>query len=161
MRFKLAALAVTLAGFIAINQVINVDGQGRISGRLDEPGSVGEGLSEQDARLEQQLDAIKQMWVLVDSLDALGVSTGIAADMRRTYRSYIDQLEGLRISYFLSQTLWRQTLMNLLWAIFSTVVLLPIALFLDERYPGARSEGKATGPLQASPGGFDSDQDAS
>lgn len=161
MRFKLAALALTLAGFIAINQVINVDGQGRISGRLDEPGSVGEGLSEQDSRLESELDAIKQIWALVDSLDALGVNTDIAADLRRTNRSLVDQLERLRISYFLSQTLWRQTLMNLLWAIFSTVVLLPIALFLDERYPGARSEGQPTGPLQAPPGGFNSDQDAS
>ncbi len=138
MRFRLAALAVALLGFLVINYTSNEYGQKLILNQIDNPEKVGQGLSVEDARLESELEMLVSMRALIDTFDALGIQTIDAAELRREYRASMDHLERLRISYFMSQTTWRQTVMNLIWGSIVVIFLLPLALVLDQRYPVGR-----------------------
>lgn len=138
MRFRLAALAIALVGFLAINYSGNEYGQRLILDQIDTPEEVGRGLSAEDTRLESELDMLSQMRTMIDTLDALGIRTNDAIELRERYRASVDHLERLRISYFMSQTIWRQTVMNMIWGILIVIFLLPLALVLDRRYPVGR-----------------------
>lgn len=137
MRYRLLSLAVMLAGFLAINYFFNETGQKLIMGQIDTPETAGIGLSIDDARLEAELKTLNQMKALVDTLEAHGINTESARNLRNANRAQIENIERLRISYFLSQSLWRQTVVNIIWAILATVILLPVGLVLDLRYPGS------------------------
>ncbi len=138
MRFRLAALAVALLGFLAINYTSNEYGQKLVLNQIDTPEEVGQGLSAEDMRLEGEIEMLSSMRAMIDTFDALGVQTIDAVEFRRKYRATMDHLERLRISYFMSQTIWRQTVMNLIWGIVVVIFLLPLALVLDQRYPVGR-----------------------
>ena len=138
MRFRLAALAVALLGFLAINYTSNEYGQKLIMNQVDNPDTVGQGLSVEDTRLEGELQLLTSMRAMIDTLDALGIQTTDAAELRREYRASVDHLQRLRISYFMSQTIWRQTVINLIWGSLAVIFLLPLALVLDQRYPVGR-----------------------
>ncbi len=152
MRFRLVATALTLAGFLVINIIFNNSGQVRILGELDTPQEIGIGVSRHDSRLTGEIATLGGMRALLDTLDALGVQVESAVNLRNEYRAYIDHLERLRISYFLSQILWRQTLANLIWGVLAALLLLPVGGVLDRRYrlqtipsPPSPSESLATG----------------
>ena len=138
MRFRLAALAVALLGFLAINYTSNEYGQKLVLNQIDTPEEVGQGLSAEDIRLEGEIEMLSSMRAMIETFDALGVQTIDAVEFRRKYRATMDHLERLRISYFMSQTIWRQTVMNLIWGIVVVIFLLPLALVLDQRYPVGR-----------------------
>ncbi len=138
MRFRLAALAVALLGFLVINYASNEYGQKLVLNQIDTPEEVGQGLSAEDMRLEGEIEMLSSMRAMIDTFDALGVQTIDAVEFRRKYRATMDHLERLRISYFMSQTIWRQTVMNLIWGIVVVIFLLPLALVLDQRYPVGR-----------------------
>jgi len=138
MRFRLAALAVALFGFLAINYTSNEYGQKLVLNQIDTPEEVGQGLSAEDMRLEGEIEMLSSMRAMIDTFDALGVQTIDAVEFRRKYRATMDHLERLRISYFMSQTIWRQTVMNLIWGIVVVIFLLPLALVLNQRYPVGR-----------------------
>ena len=138
MRFRLAALAIALVGFLAINYSGNEYGQRLILDQIDTPEEVGRELSAEDRRLEGEIELLSSMRAMIDTFDALGVQTIDAVEFRRKYRATVDHLERLRVSYFMSQTIWRQTVMNMLWGILVVIFLLPLALVLDRRYPVGR-----------------------
>jgi hypothetical protein len=75
---------------------------------------------------------------MLDTLDAMGVRTISSEELRQWNRTGLEKFEQLRMSYLVSQILWRQTMANLLWAVLTTAILLPIALMLDRQYPGKR-----------------------
>ncbi|MCK4771361.1 MAG: hypothetical protein KAT18_00460 [Candidatus Latescibacteria bacterium] len=145
MRYRLIALAVTLAGFLVINYSGNEKGQALI---LD-PTVAGEGSGAaggvESLKLAIQAQAqIRQALIearaMLDTLDAIGIQTENSDDLREKNRAGLERFEQLRMSYLLSQILWRQTMINLVWAVFSTAILLPIALFLDRRLVGVGFE---------------------
>lgn len=138
MRFRLAALAIALVGFLAINYSGNEYGQRLILDQIDTPEEVGRGLSAEDTRLESEIDILSRMRTMIDTFDALGIRTNEAIELRERYRTSVDHLERLRVSYFMSQTIWRQTVMNMIWGILVVIFLLPLALVLDRRYPVGR-----------------------
>ena len=105
MRFRLVSTALVLAGFLAINLLCNDRGQSRILTDLDTPSEVGVGETTHDPRLAGEIEAMGSMRALLDTLDALGVQVDDAVNLRNSYRGFIDHLERLRISYFLSQVL--------------------------------------------------------
>lgn len=152
MRFRLIGLAVTLAGFLVINYFGNERGQALIldpagSGSQSDGGGRVESLqlaAEAQAQIRQALIGTR---VMLDSLETMGIRTENADELRRENRAGIEKFEQLRMSYLVSQILWRQTLANLIWALFSTAILLPVALFLDRRLAGtAESAGSASTP---------------
>jgi hypothetical protein len=134
MRFRLVATALVLAGFLAINLFYNDRGQSRILEDLDTPSEVGAGETGHDPRLAGEIETMGSLRVLLDTLDALGVQVESAVNLRNEYRANIDHLERLRISYFLSQVLWRQTLANLIWGVVAALLLLPLGGLLDRRW---------------------------
>ena len=134
MRFRLISTAITLAGFLAIDIFFNDRGQIRILGELDTPQEIGVGESPHDSRLAGEIEVLGRMRAMLDTLDALGVQVESAVNLRNEYRAHIDHLERLRISYFLSQVLWRQTLANLIWGVIAALLLLPAGGVLDRRY---------------------------
>ncbi|GEM_PF-1654964 len=134
MRFRLISTAVILAGFLAINILFNDQGQNRILGELDTPARVGSGETTHDPRLAGEIETLGRMRAMLDTLDALGVQVESAVNLRNEYRAHIDHLERLRISYFLSQVLWRQTLANLIWGVVAALGLLPLGSVLDRRW---------------------------
>ena len=148
MRFRMATLAVALIGFLAINYAGNQYGQRLILEQINTPGEVGQGLSVEDTRLESELEVLSRMNAMIGTVDALGYGTAAAAEIRRDYRASVDHLERIRISYFLSQTIWRQTLWNLIWGVVVVLFFLPLALLLDQRYP--------VGPIRTDERGGDS-----
>jgi hypothetical protein len=138
MRFRLIALALALIGFLVINHFGNQYGQNLILPRIDTPESVGQGMTAEDARLESEIDVLAKTRAMIDTLDALGVETVDAAELRREYRASVDHLSRLRMSYFLSQAIWRQTMGNMIWGVVVVIFLLPIAQVLDHRFPVGR-----------------------
>lgn len=138
MRYRLIALAVTLTGFLAINYYGNELGQARILGPVDAAGLTGGTVAEDNSRLETEAYAlIRQVLIgtraMLDTLETMGVRTEHSADLREKNRASLERFEQLRMSYLLSQILWRQTLINLIWAVFGIAILLPGALLLDHR----------------------------
>ena len=138
MRYSLIALAVTLAGFLAINYYGNELGQARILGPVDAAGLTSGAVAEDNLRLETEAHtSIRQALIgaraMLDTLDTMGIRTENTADLREKNRAGLERFEQLRMSYLLSQILWRQTLINLLWAVFGIALLLPVALVLDRR----------------------------
>jgi len=138
MRFRMVTLTIALIGFLVINHLGNQNGQRLILRQIDTPEEVGQGLSAEDSRLESEYEVLTRMRVLIDTLDALGVETVDAVELRRDYRATMDHVERLRMSYFLSQALWRQTIRNMIWGIIVVIFLLPLAVMLDQRYPVGR-----------------------
>jgi len=159
MRFRLISVAVVLAGFLAINIFFNDRGQGRILGELDTPQEVGAGSSTHDPRLSGEIETLGRLRVMLDTLDALGVQVESAVNLRNEYRAHIDHLERLRISYFLSQVLWRQTLANLIWGVLAALALLPLGVLLDQRSqarpdpPGSDPDQNPDSPAPHRPAG--------
>ncbi len=138
MRFRLVGLAVALIGFLVINYLGNQYGQSLILQQIDSPAEAGQGMTADDARLVGEIETLKRMRVMIDTLDALGVETVDNIELRQEYRASVDHLERLRMSYFLSQAIWRQTIRNMIWGIVVVIFLLPLALLLDQRYPVGR-----------------------
>jgi len=138
MRFRLITLTIALIGFLVINHLGNQYGQRLILRQIDAPEEAGQGLTVDDIRLESEIEMLTRMRTMIDTLDALGVETVDAVELRREYRASVDHLVRIRISYFLSQALWRQTIRNMIWGIIVVIFLLPLALILDQRYPVGR-----------------------
>jgi len=138
VRFRLIALAVTLGGFLVINYLGNERGQALILDpagaweRVDGSGTMGSLVlaTEAQTQIRQALVGARTM---LDSLDSMGIRTGNSDDLREKNRAGLEKFEQLRMSYLVSQILWRQTLANLIWGVFSAAILLPVALFLDRR----------------------------
>ncbi len=131
MRYRLGALAVVLVGFLAINYFSNLEGQGALSRRIGE--GVGREPELMEERFQRELEGINLLEALVDTLDALGVQTEAGARLRQHYRHSMEELERLRTAEFLRATLWRQTLLHLVWAVIAAVGLLPLGTWLDSR----------------------------
>ena len=141
MRFRLITLAITLAGFLMINYLGNERGQALILSP-EVPGFSSDSAGEADslqlateayAHIGQALAGTR---AILDTLDAMGVRTGSAEELRKWNRAGLMKFEQLRMAFLLSQIVWRQTIANLLWAVLTTVILLPAALMLDHQYPG-------------------------
>jgi len=162
MRFRLITLAITLAGFLVINYLGNERGQALILS-LEVPGfssdSTGEVESlqlatEAYAQIEQALAGTR---AILDTLDAMGVRTGSAEELRRLNRAGMKKFEQLRMAFLLSQIVWRQTIANILWAVLTTAILLPSALMLDRRYPDRYK--KPAGEAEPADSGYLSDDE--
>jgi len=152
MRYRLIALAVTLVGFLVVNYYGNELGQARILEPIDAAGLTGGAVAGENSRLETEAHAlIRQVLIgtraMLDTLETMGVRTENSTDLREKNRAGLERFEQLRMSYLLSQILWRQTLINLIWGVVSIAILLPVALHLDHRSIDreASAEKPATG----------------
>jgi hypothetical protein len=130
MQYRLTALALMLAGFLAINYFMNEWGQEMISQRrhLQDPAGQME-----QGTVDAGPDYLRGIRAFEDTLNAINVSTGVAVAFRDLSRTWLAENERLLTADFLRQALWRQTLFNLLWGLFSAVFLLPFAIALDRR----------------------------
>lgn len=151
MQYRLTALALMLAGFLAINYFINEWGQEMISQRrhLQDPaGQLEQGAADTRPVFLQGIRAFE------DTLNAINVSTGVAVAFRDLSRTWLAENERLLTADFLRQALWRQTLFNLFWGLLSVVFLLPIAMVLDrprEQVAPAAAQPEDTTPAVARP----------
>jgi hypothetical protein len=148
MRYRLIALAVTLVGFLAINYVGNEQGQALILRPSDpvvetgEPGLAGSLRAATEAQAQIR-DALIETRTMLDSLESMGIRTDRAEDLRQKNRVGLERFEQLRMSGLISRILWRQTLVNMIWAVVCTTMLVPLALYLDRRQIG--QEGSTDG----------------
>jgi hypothetical protein len=143
MRYRLGALAVALGGFLAINYFSNLEGQQALSRRIEEEARRLPPVIEE--QFQRELEGIRLLEALVDTLDALGVQTEAGARLRQHYRRSMGELERLRTAEFLRATLWRQTLLHLVWAVIAAVGLLPVGGWMDIR-TARRRESEPAAP---------------
>ena len=162
MRFRLITLAIMLAGFLVINYLGNERGQALILSP-EVPGFSSDSAGDVEnlqlatdayAQIEQALAGTRAM---LDTLDAMGVRTGSAEELRQWNRAGLKKFEQLRMAFLLSQIVWRQTIANILWAVLTTAILLPAALMLDRQYPGRHQ--KSAGEAEPADSGYLSDDE--
>jgi len=162
MRFRLITLAITLAGFLVINYLGNERGQALILSP-EVPGFTSDSADEMKS-LQQATEAYAQIGqalagtrAMLDTLEAMGVRTSSSDELRQWNRAGLEKFEQLRMAFLLSQIIWRQTIANLLWAVFTTAILFPAALLLDRQYPG-RQQKSAGEPEPADSGPLSDDE---
>jgi hypothetical protein len=131
------AIAVILAGFLAINYFTNEMGQREITDWSYAEEGVSQGTSAAQALMSEDLRALRAFEDTLSSLD-LRAQTSIA--LRDLYRSQLERTQQLETSDLMRKTLWQQTLLNLLWGLFGAVFLIPLAMILDQRSERVRRE---------------------
>lgn len=136
MQYRLIAIALILAGFLAINYFTNEQGQQEITEWTGAQQAPGQAVSATEAQLSEDLKALR---AFEDTLSTLDVRAETSLALKDLYRSQIEKTQQFRTSEFLRQSLWRQTLYNLLWGLFSAIFLLPLAMVLDQRVERALS----------------------
>jgi len=157
MRYRWIALGIILAGFVGITYVHTEVSQRQIIGEVAGEVEQIEPTSDTYAWLDQELESLRRIRALLDTMDAVGFRTEIGETLRRENRSSLEQMERMKLLTFLQDTMWRQALYNIMWGVFGAAVLLPVASWLDRRDPsgrkaGAPDEGEAEGEEDA--GGY-------
>ncbi len=160
MRFRLITLAITLAGFLVINYLGNERGQALLLSP-EVPGFSSDSAGDVE-NLQLATDAYAQIGqalagtrAMLDTLDAMGVRTGSAEELRQWNRAGLKKFEQLRMTFLLSQIVWHQTIANILWAVLTTAILLPAAIMLDRQYYGRHK--KSAGETEPADSGYPGD----
>lgn len=148
MRYRWIALGIILAGFVGITYVHTEVSQRQIIGEVAGEVEQMEPTSDTYAWLDQELESLRRIRALLDTMDAVGFRTEIGETLRKENRSSLEQMERMKLLTFLQDTMWRQALYNIIWGVFGAAVLLPVASWLDRRNPsgeeaGAPGEGEA------------------
>jgi len=130
MHYRLIAIAVILAGFLAINYFTNEMGQREITDWTYTAEGPAQSASVAGTQMSEDLRALR---AFEDTLSALELRTQTSIALRDLYRSQLERTQQLETSYLMRKTLWRQTLLNLLWGLFAAVFLIPLAVILDQR----------------------------
>ena len=141
MRYRWMALGIILAGFLAITWFHNEASQSLLITQVADPEQELPASSATYGWLDTELRELRRMRALLDTMEAVGLRTELGAQFRAQNRASIEQMERLKMLTFLQDALWRQTLYNLIWAVFAAVGLLPVASLLDERHRSRRSAG--------------------
>ena len=130
MQYRLTVVAVILIGFMVTNYFTNERAQQQVTSWTNSMYKLDQQATAADTDMLEELRAFK---AFEDSLNALDVRAATSIALRNLYRTQFESTQQLRTAEFLRAALWRQTLLNLLWGLFSAVFLLPLAAVLDGR----------------------------
>ncbi|MFO7769407.1 MAG: hypothetical protein R6W82_10700 [bacterium] len=145
MRYRWIALGIILSGFVCITYVHTEISQqqivGEVAGGAEEMGPT----SDTYAWLDQELESLRRIRALLDTMDAVGFRTEIGETLRRENRSSLEQMERMKLLTFLQDSMWRQALYNIIWGVFGAAILLPLAAWLDTRRGSDGDDGDEEG----------------
>ncbi len=146
MRYRWIALGIILAGFVGITYVHTEVSQRQIIGQVAGEGEQLEPTSDTYAWLDQELESLRRIRALLDTMDAAGFRTQVGESLRRENRSSLEQMERMKLLTFLQDSMWRQALYNIIWGVFGAAILLPAAAWLDHRKGSGEQEDGPTAP---------------